>query len=56
MYISEVVRIGSVIIFPLGKLRKAKFFIVLCDVIVTGLSGELWLSERCPVTVRDLLY
>ena len=24
--------------------------------IVTGPSGELWLYERCPVTVRDLLY
>ena len=23
---------------------------------VTGPSGELWLSKRCPVTVRDLLY
>ena len=23
---------------------------------VTGPSGELWLYERCPVTVRDLLY
>ena len=32
MYISDVVRIGSMIIFHLSKLWKGKFFI-LCDVI-----------------------
>ena len=37
---SEVVRIGSIIIFHLSKLRKAKFFI-LCDVILlVGLQGK----------------
>ena len=49
--ISEVVRIGSIIIFHLSKLWKAKF-VILCDVIflVRGCKGNLKLitlgSER----------
>ena len=40
--ISEVARIGSIIIFHLGKLRKAKFF-TLCDVtFLVRLQGEIW--------------
>ena len=40
--VSEVVRIGSIIIFHLSKLWIAKFFI-LCDVIfLVRLAGEIW--------------
>ena len=38
---SEVVRIGSIIIFHLSELRKAKFFI-LCDRNISGeAAGEI---------------
>ena len=43
VWVSEVVGIGSIIIFHLSKLWKAKVFI-LCDVIfISGeAAGEIW--------------
>ena len=38
---SEVVRTGSMIIFNLNKLWKAKF-VILCDVIFLQAAGEIW--------------
>ena len=51
--VSEVVRIGSMVIFYLGKLWKAKFF-MLCNVIfLVRLRGKFeidhpWASEKVP--------
>ena len=39
MYVSGELRIGSIIIFHLSKLWKAKFF-VLCDVLMVRLQGK----------------
>ena len=43
---SEVVRIGSIIIFHLSKLKKANEFSILCDVIfLVRLQGKFGIDH-----------
>ena len=56
--LSELVRIGSIIIFHLSKLSKAKFFIVWCYIYGEA-SGEIWnwslLGGKCWQAAWSLL-
>ena len=51
--ISEVMRIGSIIIFHLSKLWKAKFFILCGVIFLVRLLGEFSLQSRRFLWVTD---
>ena len=65
-YTSEIVRIGSIIIFHLSKLWKAKFFFILCEVIfqarlqgnwsLLGVIVLKWVSILIVVTRKTFVW
>ena len=46
-YMSELVRIGGIIIFHLSKLRKAKFFVLRDVLFLVRLQGEFEIDHSC---------